>query len=92
MLVAHNLCCCQLSSTQQQAEVHPGLCFDDLLAFGESPSSLTLVRSLRRQVYGTKVQMVLVQRQSAHLLVGLPVVRGHSRMTAEAGCQSLCNV
>ncbi len=66
--------------------------FNDLSALGESPNSLTLVRSLCGQVYDTKVQMVLVQRQGAHLLVGLPVVRRYSCMAAEVGSQPLCNV
>ena len=52
----------QFSSTKEQGEVHPWLSFDGLLALGQSPKSLTLVRSLCRQVYDTKVQMVFVQR------------------------------
>ncbi len=60
--------------------------------YGESPNSLTLVRSLCGQVYGTEAQVVFVQSQAAHLFIGLPVVGGYSCMAAEAGSQPLCDV
>lgn len=35
---------------------------------------------------------MLVQSQAAHLLIGLPVMRSHSSIAAEAGCQVLLHI